>query len=57
MKERLLVETQAATIVPPQKEQITVVRSGLPKRVVNNMYTKLKNEGKCCEGGSEGWMG
>lgn len=36
---------------------VTLVESGLDQTNLKKMYKKLKNEGKCCEGGSEGWSG
>jgi len=36
---------------------ISLVKSGLGKKTIEETYKKLKNEGKCCEGGSEGWTG
>lgn len=39
------------------KQTVTLIESGLDNNVLGKMYKKLKNEGKCCEGGSEGWSG
>ena len=49
-----LVETSESIIEEPT---IEVVRSGLTPREEEEMYQRLKNEGKCCEGGEEGWTG
>lgn len=35
----------------------SLVESGLDKKTTKMMYKRFKNEGKCCEGGSEGWTG
>lgn len=38
-------------------DAVSLVKSGLDEKTTEVMYKKLKNEGKCCEGGSEGWTG
>lgn len=58
MVERVQAEiSRNQTSIPVQQEEIRIVSSGLPDQVIEEIYEKLKNEGKCCEGGSEGWMG
>lgn len=39
------------------EDAVSLVKSGLDEKTTEVMYKKLKNEGKCCEGGSEGWTG
>lgn len=39
------------------KQSVFKIESGLDERTTESMYKKLKNAGKCCEGGSEGWTG
>lgn len=46
-----------ATQVDPGKQVVEVVKSGLTPAEEGQIYTKIQNQGKCCEGGSEGWTG
>ena len=39
------------------KQNVTLVENGLEDNILKKMYKKHKNEGKCCEGGAEGWTG
>lgn len=48
-------ETSLDSITP--KLSLNLMRSGLTPKEEQDMYDKLKNEGKRCEGGSEGWSG
>jgi len=41
----------------PAEPTIEVVGSGLTRVEEEKIYQKVKNEGKCCEGGEEGWTG
>lgn len=54
MKERLNIPQQKETGV---QKGISIVGSGLEPPEIKKIYRRLKNEGKCCEGGSEGWSG
>ena len=42
---------------PAEEQSIEIIKSGLTDAEEEQMYLKFKNEGKCCEGGSEGWTG
>ena len=37
--------------------EVAVVNSSLNRSELDRTYRRMKNEGKCCEGGSEGWSG
>jgi len=56
IKEREVSSNQGPRQNGP-KSTVTLIESGLDDKMLGKMYKKLKNEGKCCEGGSEGWTG